>query len=243
MLKGRVAFITGGTGAVGQALVRTLARHGARVAFSYHNSADKARELESDPDCAGRLKAYPLDVMDAAMANRLAAQVEQEIGPVDILVNNSGITQVLPFALIEEQDWDLVMDVNVKGMFIVTKAFIRSMIRRKTGAIVNLGSLAGMRMLEVPVHYATAKSAVAGFTMSLAREMARYHIRVNAIVPGLLTDGVSRHVPEAQTADYLQHCAMGRAGTPEEVAELAAFLASDRASYINAQSIHIDGGI
>jgi NAD(P)-dependent dehydrogenase (short-subunit alcohol dehydrogenase family) len=128
-------------------------------------------------------------------------------------------------------------------MFLVTKAFVRGMIRRKQGAVVNLGSLAGMRMLEVPVHYATAKSAVVGFTLSLARELARYHVRVNAVVPGLITGGVSSNVPEKQQEDYFQHCAVGRAGKPEEVAELVAFLASDRASYISAQAIHIDGGV
>jgi NAD(P)-dependent dehydrogenase (short-subunit alcohol dehydrogenase family) len=149
----------------------------------------------------------------------------------------------MPFALIEEEDWDRVMDVNVKGTFLVTRAFVRSMIRRKTGAIVNLGSLAGMRVLEVPVHYAAAKAAVVGFTMALARELSRYHIRVNAVVPGMLTGGVSDLVPEKQRQDYIQHCTLGRAGKPEEVAELIAFLAGDRAGYINAQAIHIDGGV
>ncbi len=114
---------------------------------------------------------------------------------------------------------------------------------RKRGTIVNVGSLAGLRMLEVPVHYATAKSAVIGFTLSLARELARYNVRVNAVAPGLLSAGVSSNVPEKQQEDYRQHCAVGRAGQPEEVAEVVAFLASDRASYINAQAIHIDGGI
>ena len=178
-----------------------------------------------------------------AETRQLAATIEQDLGPVDILINNAGLTQVMPFALIEEDDWDLIMNVNVKGMFLVTKAFVRPMIRRQHGAIVNLGSLAGMRVLEVPVHYATAKSAVMGFTLALAREMARYQIRVNAVVPGLLTDGVSVHVPDKQRVDYEQHCTLGRTGTPEEVAELVAFLASDRAAYINAQSIHVDGGI
>lgn len=244
MLDGRTAFITGGTGAVGSAIVRSLAAQGAHTAFSFHQQADKARELEQEL-AAKKLTArgYALDVLDAAGAGRLADQIEREIGPVDILINNAGVTQVMPFALIEEEDWDRMMDVNVKGMFLVTKAFVRAMIRRQRGAIVNLGSLAGMRVLEVPVHYATAKSAVVGFTLSLAQELSRYHVRVNAVVPGLLTGGVSSNVPDKQREDYLQHCASGRAGKPEEVAELVAFLASDRASYINAQIIQIDGGI
>ena len=244
MLEDRTAFVTGGTGAVGAAIVRCLAEQGARVAFSYHQHADKARQFEMEQGAKNRTaKGYALDVLDAAAVNRLAEQIERELGPVDILVNNAGVTQVMPFALIEEEDWDRMMDVNVKGMFLVTKAFVRAMIRRKIGSIVNLGSLAGVRLLEVPVHYATAKSAVVGFTLSLASELSRYGIRVNAVVPGLLAGGVSDNVPDKQRADYLAHCAAGRAGKPEEVAELVAFLAGDRASYINAQVIQIDGGI
>lgn len=244
MLKGRTAFVSGGTGGVGAATVRCLAAHGASVAFSFHHQEEAARRLEQELAAAGRrTKAYPLDVADAPSVARLAEGIEAEFGPVDILVNNAGITQVMPFALIEEEDWDRMMDVNVKGVFLVTKAFARAMVRRKRGAIINLGSLAGMRVLEVPVHYATAKSALVGFTLSLARELARYQIRVNAVVPGLLTAGVSSNVPDKQREDYTSHCTLARAGTPEEVAELIAFLASDRASYINAQAIHIDGGI
>ena len=244
MFSNRRAFVTGGTGAVGMAIVRCLAEQGAHVAFSFNQHADKARQLEQELAVRNRtVKGYALDVADAAGVSRVAEQIEQELGPVDILVNNAGVTQIMPFALIEETDWDQIMDVNVKGMFLVTKAFVRGMIRRKNGAIVNLGSLAGARVLEVPVHYATAKSAVVGFTLSLARELSRYHIRVNAVVPGLLEGGVSSHVPDKQREDYIQHCTTGRAGKPEEVADLVAFLASDRASYINAQVIHIDGGI
>ncbi len=244
MLTGKAAFVTGGTGAVGSAIVRVLAREGCRVAYSYHTDAAGARRLDEQVAAAGgRVCSYPLDVLDAAGCVDLAGRVEREAGPVDILVNNAGVTQVMPFALIEEADWDLVMDVNVKGMFLVTKAFLRGMIRRKRGSVVNLGSLAGMRLLDVPVHYATAKSAVVGFTLSLAREVSRYGIRVNAVVPGMLTRGVSENVPPAQQEEYKRYCALSRPGEPQEVAELVAFLASDRASYINAQAVHVDGGI
>jgi 3-oxoacyl-[acyl-carrier protein] reductase len=239
MLKGKRAFVTGGSGAVGAAIVRTMVREGCSVAFSYHHHADVASKLASETGA----RAYCLDVTDRAACGALASQVETEVGPVDILVNNAGVAQILPFALIEEEDWDKLMAVNVKGMFLVTKAFARGMVRRRRGAIVNMSSLAGLRLLEVPVHYATAKSAVVGFTLSLAKEFSRYSIRVNAVVPGMLSDGVSVNVPPKQQEEYARFCTTGRAGKPEEVAELVAFLASDRASYINAQSVFVDGGI
>lgn len=244
MLKGRTAFVTGGTGAVGSAIVKVLAREGCAVAYSYHTDVEAARRLDADLLKAdARVYSCQLDVLDGAQIAAAAERIEKDFGPVDILVNNAGVAQVMPFALIEEKDWDWLMDVNVKGIFLTTKAFIRGMIRRKRGSIVNMGSLAGMRLLEVPVHYATAKAAVVGFTLSLAREMSRYGIRVNAVVPGMLTDGVSANVPQKQQEEYKRFCTLSRAGKPEEVAEAVAFLASDRASYINAQALFIDGGI
>ncbi len=244
MLSGKVAFVSGGSGAVGGAVVKALAREGCRVAHSYLNNAEKAMRLDraSGADGAG-IRSYALDVADGEAVAEVCETVTRDMGPVDVLVNNAGVAQVLPFALIDESDWDLVMNVNVKGMFLVTKAFARGMVRRKAGSIVNIGSLAGMRMLEVPVHYATAKSAVVGFTLALAREFGRYNVRVNAVVPGMLTEGVSVNVPDKQRAEYERYCALSRPGCPEEVAELVAFLAGDRSSYINAQAIRVDGGI
>jgi 3-oxoacyl-[acyl-carrier protein] reductase len=244
MLNGKVAFVTGGSGALGRTIVRILTREGARVAYSYKTGFEKARQLDEALAATGSIvQSYPLDVLDGKAAAKLAETIEQQLGPVDILVNSAGTTHVMPFALIEEKDWDLVMDVNVKGMFLVTKAFVRGMIRRKAGNIINIGSLGGTRMLEVPVHYAAAKSAVVGFTLALARELGRYNIRVNTVVPGLLTEGISVNVPTKQQEEYKNYCALSRAGTTQEVAELVAFLASDKSSYINAQAIAIDGGI
>lgn len=244
LLENKIAFVTGGSGAIGSAIVRTFVREGARVAFTWHGNPEKAQKLASEiTEQGGGVRAYPLDVLDGKAALALDESIEKEMGPIDILINNAGVTQVMPFALIEEEDWDLIMDVNVKGTFLVTKAFLRGMIRRKGGNVINLGSLAGMRILEVPVHYATAKSAIMGFTLSLAREVARYNIRVNAVIPGMLSGGVGLNVPDKQREEYKKYCTQGRVGTPEEVAELVAFLASSRSSYINAQGIFIDGGI
>ena len=213
MLSGKTAFVSGGSGAIGAAIVRALAREHCRVAFSYHNHPEKAQLLESELKAAGAdVRSYALNVLDGKACAELAARIDRELGTVDVLVNNAGVAQVLPFAMIEEKDWDLIMDVNVKGVFLVTKAFARGMIRRRAGSIVNMGSLAGMRMLEVPVHYATAKSALVGFTLSLAREFGRYGIRVNAIAPGMLTAGVSVNVPDKQRDEYTRYCALSRTG-------------------------------
>jgi 3-oxoacyl-[acyl-carrier protein] reductase len=128
-------------------------------------------------------------------------------------------------------------------MFLVTQAVVRGMIAAKSGVIINIGSIAGKRLLEVPVHYASAKAAVSGFTLSLAKELARYGIRVNTVTPGMLAQGVGQMVPEKKKEEYLRYCAAGRPGEPEEVARVVGFLAGDGAGYINAQEIIVDGGL
>ena len=244
MLKDKIAFVTGGSGAIGSAIVRTMAREGCSVAYSYNSRKDEAGKIDKEMAASGlNVTSYKLDILDGKAATVLAETIEKDLGPIDILVNNAGTSQVMPFAMINEADWDSIMDVNVKGMFLVTKAFARGMIRRKKGVIINMSSLAGFRMLEVPVHYATAKAAVSGFTFSLARELGRYNIRVNTVAPGMLTDGVSVNILEKQQQQYKEYSAMSRAGEPSEVAELVAFLASDRSSFITAQTLLIDGGI
>jgi NAD(P)-dependent dehydrogenase (short-subunit alcohol dehydrogenase family) len=143
----------------------------------------------------------------------------------------------------EEEDWDRMMDTHVKGAFLATQACLRGMVRLKRGMILNIGSLAGVKMLQAPVHYATAKAALKGFTESLAKEVARYGIRVNCLAPGLLEEGVSDNLPAHRRAEFLQHCALGRLGTPEEVAELAAFLVSDRNTYMSGATVVVDGAV
>ncbi|OGF65018.1 MAG: hypothetical protein A2Y62_14440 [Candidatus Fischerbacteria bacterium RBG_13_37_8] len=244
LLRYKKVLITGGTGAIGEELCRVFAREGADVAFSYQENKQKADKVLS---MIRRKKRRGIDVRcsitDAVQVHNMIFAVMNAFGRIDILVNNAGITQVLPFPFIEEEDWDMMMSVNVKGTFLVTKEVVRQMIAQRSGVILNIGSIAGVRMLEVPVHYATSKAAIGGFTLALARELARYHIRVNAIIPGMLESGISTHVPENKYKEYVKYCAAARAGKPEEVAEFAAFLCSDRASYINAQNMLIDGGL
>lgn len=244
ILKGKKTFITGGTGAIGVKLCEIFSLEGADVAFNYEKNEKKAETvLETIKKNKRQGMAFKCSVLDAPGIEKMIEEVISTYGQIDILVNNAGITQVLPLPLIEEEDWDRMMAVNVKGMFLVTKEVVRRMISQKSGVIINIGSIAGMRLLEVPVHYATAKAAVLGFTISLAKELARYNIRVNAVVPGMLDAGVGTNVPEKQYKEYLKYCTAGRPGKPEEVAHFTAFLCSDKAKYINAQNMIIDGGL
>lgn len=235
----KVALITGGSGALGGAIVEKFSGEGWKVAFTFNKGEDAAEKLQARTGARG----FRSELTNPQSVADLAMDVLGCFGQVDALVNNAGRTQVMPFALIEPEDWDEIMESNLKTMYLATREFSRGMISRKSGCIVNIGSLAGHRILEVPVHYAAAKAGVTGFTMSLARELARYNIRVNEVVPGLLSDGVGRLVPEKEMEQYKTYCTSGRTGEPSEVAELVFFLCSGVSGYINAQSIFIDGGI
>ncbi len=240
MLEDKLVFVSGGTGYLGEAICRAAASHGARVIFTYQRNEAKAKALAS---ALPGSRAIRLDIRDRAAIEDAAADVHRDAEAVDVLVNNAAVSQVMPFSMLEAEDLDLLLDVNVRGTFFLTKALVRRMIRRRRGTVVNVGSLAGHRMLDVPVHYALSKAAVAGFGTALAAELKRYNIRVNTVSPGLLADGVARGVPGAQVQDYLKHCATGRPGTAAEVAETVCFLASERSGYINGQNIFVDGGI
>ncbi len=240
-LSGLVAVVTGGTGAIGTAICRVFCREGAKVAFTYNKAADKAEALEKE--LGDQVKGYQLSVLDEAGIQKFTKEVVEDMGTIDVLVNNAALAQVMALPLIDEEDWDKLMDINVKGPFLVTKAVARHMISKRKGAIVNIGSLAGERIMEVPPHYAATKSSMGGFTTSLAWELSRYNIRVNCVVPGLIEAGVGLNVPEKQRNQYKQFCTLGRLGEPMEVAEVVSFMASGRASFMNGQKVFVDGGL
>jgi NAD(P)-dependent dehydrogenase (short-subunit alcohol dehydrogenase family) len=244
LLEGRVALVTGGSRGLGRAICLALAREGAEVAFNFsHNEKDAADLLQLLKGIGVRAWAFKTSVLDKAGLQKLARTLEEEAGHVDILVNNAGIGQVVPLALMEEEDWDRVMSVNVKGAFLTTQAVMRGMIKRRSGRILNVSSLAGVKMMEAPVHYSAAKAALRGFTEALAKEIGRYGITVNCIAPGILEEGVSTNLPESRLDEYLRHCALGRKGTLEECAHVIAFLVSDKNSYMNGATIVLDGGV
>ena len=244
LLAGKRALITGGGRGLGRAIGLAFASEGAKVAFTYTRDDEAARATaEAIGALGGEVRTRKVSVLDLPATETLAKELEEAWGGIDILVNDAGISQNLPVALLEEEDWDRVMDINVKGTFLTTKAVLRGMVRRKSGVILNIGSLAGARMLEAPIHYCASKAAIKGLTEALAKEVARYQIRVLCLAPGLLEDGVGRNLPDYRLADYLKHCALGRVGTFEEVARFAAFLVSDSNSYMTGETVIMDGGL
>ena len=240
VLESKRVLVTGGSRGLGRAMCRSFVRHGARVAFTWARHADDANALLAE---LRGTRAFQVDVLDTAGTEQMVRTLETEWGGIDALVNNAGITQALPLALLEEEDWDRVMDVNVKGTYLTSRAAIRGMIRRKKGVILNLGSLAGERILEAPIHYCASKAAIAGMTRAMAKEVARHGVRVLCLAPGLLEDGVGKNIPEHRRDDYLHHCALGRLGTLDEIAELAAYLLSDDCAYMTGERIIADGGV
>ena len=240
VLESKRVLVTGGSRGLGRAMCRSFVRHGARVAFTWARHADDANALLAE---LPGTRAFQVDVLDTAGTEQMVRTLETEWGGIDALVNNAGITQALPLALLEEEDWDRVMDVNVKGTYLTSRAAIRGMIRRKKGVILNLGSLAGERILEAPIHYCASKAAIAGMTRAMAKEVARHGVRVLCLAPGLLEDGVGKNIPEHRRDDYLHHCALGRLGTLDEIAELAAYLLSDDCAYMTGERIIADGGV
>jgi NAD(P)-dependent dehydrogenase (short-subunit alcohol dehydrogenase family) len=240
MLSGKTVFISGGTGKIGESICRVFASYGAKVIFSYSKNSERAKIIEDEIPGS---RSVVINVLDIKDIDAKISALYKEIETIDILVNNAGVSQIMPFSLMEEEDFDLTMDVNVKGTFFLTKAVARRMIKNRKGCIISIGSIAGHRMYDVPVHYAISKAAINGLTFALANELKKFNIRVNSIVPGMIEGGVSDGIPEELQKDFLAHCAAGRAGSSDEVAELAAFIASDKAPYINGQNILIDGGI
>ncbi len=240
MFKDKIVFVSGGTGYIGAEICRNFNELGAKVIFSYNKKEEKAQKLLEELNNA---VAVQINIKDVNDIHKKINEVVENVGAFDVLVNNAAVSHILPFAMLEEDDVDAMFDINIKGTLFVTKAAVRGMIRKKSGTIVNIGSIAGHRMLDVPVTYAMAKASIAGMTVALASELKKFNIRVNNIIPGLMEGGVSKGVPEDLKNVFVEHCAVGRAGLARDVSELVCFVASGKASYINGQNLFVDGGI
>lgn len=240
----RRVLVTGGSRGLGRALCLGFAETGARVAFTFHDHDDDAEETRKLLVQAG---CDPLvfrgDVADKAHATSTIAALKDEWGGLDVLVNNASLIQVLPIALLEEDDWDRVMDVNVKGAYLFTRAALRLMIRQRSGRVLSIGNFGIERVLDTPVHYAASKGALLAFSRALAREVGRYGITVNVLSPGLMETGLGQILPRHRVEQYLDQCGLSRLATTEEIAELAIFLTSEDSSFTTAAHVVADGGV
>lgn len=245
LLEEKRVLITGGSRGLGRELCLHFARQGASVAFTYLRNSELAAKTQSEIFGAGGREClcYPVDAADEKGTRAMVEEIRREWECLDILVNNAGKSEFLPLALMEEKDWDDTLDVNLKGTYITTRAVLPQMVRRRRGRILNIGSLAGARILAAPIHYCASKAGVKGFTEALCKEVGRYRIQVNCLAPGILEGGVSRGIPEGKLRAFFTQLALPRAGAFEEVARLAAFLVSDRNSYMTGETIIIDGGL
>jgi 3-oxoacyl-[acyl-carrier protein] reductase len=243
-LAGKRCIVTGGSRGLGRAMCEAFASAGAKVAFTYRTDEQDAEATRASLVALG---CEPLvfrgDVANSAHVAEAVTAIGKAWGGIDVLVNNAGVTQILPIALLEEADFDAVIATNVKGPYLWSRAVLRSMIRARSGHILNIGSFASERVIEAPVHYAAAKSALRGMTEALAREVGRYNIKVNLLAPGLLDCGLARMLPKHRVQEYLAQASLGRLGTAAEVAALATFLVSDENSFMAAAKIVADGGL
>ncbi|WP_312939967.1 3-oxoacyl-[acyl-carrier-protein] reductase [Oscillibacter sp.] len=241
---GKTAVVTGGSRGLGRAVCRKLAEHGANVVFSYAGNTAAAQQTLSELEGMGaNVRAVQGSVADSEAVKALMDTAVKEFGKLDILVNNAGITRDGLVMLMKEEDFDAVIDTNLKGTFLCMKTASRIMLRQKYGRIVNLSSVVGLHGNAGQVNYAASKAGVIGMTKSLAKELASKNITVNAVAPGFITTDMTDGLPEAAKSALLATIPMARLGAPEDVAEAVAFLAGAGAGYITGQVLGVDGGM
>lgn len=243
-LQGKVCLVTGGTRGIGRATALALAEAGADVLFSFQNSKDQAVELEKLILAKGvRTRGYQANVAVAEEVIAMVRQAENEFGPISVLVNNAGITRDKSFIKMSRAAWDEVLRVNLDSLFIVTQAVLPAMLETGWGRIINVSSIIGQMGNFGQTNYAATKGAAISFTMSLAREVARKGVTVNAVAPGFIQTDMLKGVPEPALEQVKAMTPMGRLGKPEEVADAIAFLASPRATFITGQVLAVNGGM
>lgn len=244
-LAGKVAIVTGASRGIGRAIAEELATNGADVVVNYHHSAAKAEEVVDAIEASGgKAIAVQADVGDFEAVKGLVATTRQEFGRIDVLVNNAGTTRDTLLMMMKEEDWDTVLDTNLKSLFNCCKAVLRPMLRQKSGGrIINISSVVGLAGQGGQTNYAASKAGIIGFTKSLAKEMGPRAITVNAVAPGYFPTALTADLPDDLVEKALDLIPLGRLGHVEEVAHLVAFLASDQASYITGEVIRVDGGL
>lgn len=243
-LAGKVALVTGGSRGIGRAVALKLAENGADVAINYAGNTAAAEEVKAAIEKLGRRAMLVQgSVADTDGVQALVNQVVKELGRLDILINNAGITRDGLLMRMKEADWDAVLETNLKGVFNCSKAVMRTMMKQKSGRIVNMASVVGEMGNAGQANYAAAKAGVIGFTKSLAKEVASRGITVNAVAPGFIATDMTKVLTDDQKAEMAKSIPLGRAGQPEDVANAVLFLVSDEAAYITGQVLNVDGGM
>jgi len=244
ILEGKVALVTGGTRGIGRAIVLKLASAGASIAFTGQRESEALRQTEQDAaDMGVKCKAYISNASDYSLTKELVSEVHKEFGKIDILVNNAGITKDTLLMRMSEEQWDDVINVNLKSTFNFTKAVVPIMARQRVGSIVNISSIVGLNGNPGQANYAASKAGIIGLTKSVAKEMGTRNIRVNAIAPGFIATEMTDALPQEVKDDYAKRISLRRLGQGDDIANVVLFLASDMAGYVTGEVITVDGGM
>lgn len=244
MLQGKKALVTGASRGIGRAIALNLAQNGADVAINY--AGNEAKAAETAKECASYgVDAFPVQANVAREddVKTLFKTVTDRFGAIDVLVNNAGITKDNLVMRMKEDDWDEVIDTNLKGVFLCAKAAVRPMMKQRSGSIINIGSVTGSLGNAGQANYTAAKAGVVGLTKTIARELSSRHIRVNAVAPGFIETEMTDELEGEQREGLLAQIPLGELGRPEDVAETVSFLAGDKSRYMTGQTLHVDGGM
>lgn len=244
LLAGKTALVTGGTRGIGEAIVRKFAEQGANVAFTYRSSEDRAKALAEELSGDDVIvRHFQSDASSFEAAGQLIETVLQEFNAIDVVVNNAGITQDNLLLRMSEEQWDDVIQTNLKSVFNITKSVAKHMLKQKQGSIINLSSIIGMKGHSGQANYAASKAGIIGFTKSTADELGSRNIRCNAIAPGFIETDMTGALDEETRKEYQKDIPLNRLGRPEEVANTALFLASDLSSYVSGQVVSVCGAL
>lgn len=244
LLEGKTAIITGGSRGIGKGIVEIFAKHGANIAFTYSSSSEAALLVEKEVAQLGvKVKSYKSDAANFEQSQELATQVLEDFGSIDILVNNAGITKDNLLMRMSEEDFDKVMEVNLKSVFNMTKAVQRTMLKQRKGSIINMSSVVGVKGNAGQSNYAASKAGIIGFSKSIALELGSRNIRTNVIAPGFIETEMTGKLDEKMVEAWRSAIPLKRGGTSDDVANVCVFLASDLSAYVTGQVLNVDGGM
>ena len=243
LLQGKTAIVTGATRGIGKSIAEVFVKNGANVAFTYASSVEKAKALEEELGQFGKVKGYQSDASDYEAAQKLVEDVIAEFGQVDIVINNAGITKDNLLMRMSAEDFEKVIQTNLNSAFNLTKAVIKPMMKQRSGSIVNMSSIVGIKGNAGQANYAASKAGLIGFSKSVALELGSRNIRCNAIAPGFIETEMTAKLNEDVVKGWRDAIPLKRGGTPEDVANVCVFLASDMSAYVTGQVINVDGGM